>query len=110
VIKRIKSNFIETLTPMQEIEEDEEEELFEHHRVIVDKGQSSMRVDKFLFSKYEQISRNRIQNAIELKAVKVNDLATKASYKVKPYDVIVFSLPKPPRDFEIIPQNIPLNY
>ena len=93
---------------MQETDDDEEE-LFEHHRIVVDKGQAAMRVDKFLFIKYEQISRNRIQNAIELKAVKVNDLATKASYKVKPSDTIVFSLPKPPRVFELIPQNIPLD-
>lgn len=92
----------------QEPEEDEEE-LFEHHRIIVDKGQTMMRVDKFLFIKYEQISRNRIQVAIEAASVKVNGNLTKASYKVKPDDVITFSLTKPPRVFELIPQNIPLD-
>lgn len=93
---------------MQEIE-DEEEELYQHHRIEVDKGQSLLRVDKYLMSKLQNASRNKIQDAIESGAVRVNDAIIKANYKVKPLDIVTVLLPEPPRNTEIIPQNIPLD-
>lgn len=93
---------------MQEIE-DEEEELYQHHRFEVDKGQSILRIDKYLMSRLQNASRNKIQDAIETAAVRVNDAVVKANYKVKPLDVITVLLPEPPRNTEIIPQNIPLD-
>ena len=57
----------------------------------------------------QNATRNKIQNAIDSEFVKVNDIVIKASYKVKPEDVITISLPTPPRDTEILPENIPLN-
>jgi 23S rRNA pseudouridine1911/1915/1917 synthase len=87
----------------------EEQDLFEHLRVIVDKGQSLLRIDKFLMHRVENASRNRIQNAIEFGNVLVNDKTIKASYKVKPLDVISVVLPHPPRDTEVYPENIPIN-
>lgn len=92
---------------MQEIE-DEEEELYQHHRFEVDKGQSILRIDKYLMSRMQNASRNKIQDAIETGAVRVNEAIVKANYKVKPLDVITVLLPEPPRNTEIIPQNIPL--
>ena len=93
---------------MQELEEDEEE-LYEHHRIVVDKGQDLLRLDKFLMIKMQNATRNKIQNGIDLGLVKVNEATAKASYKVKPLDVITISLPHPPRENEILPENIPLN-
>lgn len=93
---------------MQEIE-DEEEELYQHHRIEVDKGQSLLRVDKYLMSKLQNASRNKIQDAIESGAVRVNDTIIKANYKVKPLDIVTVLLSEPPRNTEIIPQNIPLD-
>ena len=90
-------------------EPDEEEDLYEHYRIVADKGQGPMRLDKFLSLHVPNATRTKIQNGIELEAIKVNEKPTKASYKVKPLDVIVLSLPQPPRDTEIIPENIPLN-
>ncbi|WP_025763938.1 RluA family pseudouridine synthase [Dyadobacter tibetensis] len=87
----------------------EEDDLFEHYRIVVDKGQTPVRLDKFLNQHVANASRTKIQNGIEAEAVKVNDLASKASYKVKPYDVITLSLPEPPRETDIIPENIPLD-
>jgi 23S rRNA pseudouridine1911/1915/1917 synthase len=87
----------------------EEDDLFEHYRIVADKGQSPMRLDKFLNLHVANASRTKIQNGIEAGAVKVNGQPTKASYKVKPFDVIILSLPEPPRDTEIVPENIPLN-
>lgn len=89
-------------------EELEEQELYEHHRIVVDKGQSLLRLDKFLMHRLENASRNRIQNAIVAGSVLVNEQEAKSSYKVKPQDVIVVVLPHPPRDTEIYPENIPL--
>jgi 23S rRNA pseudouridine1911/1915/1917 synthase len=89
--------------------EQEEQDLYEHLRIIVDKGQSLLRIDKFLMHRVENASRNRIQNAIDLGNVLVNDKGIKPSYKVKPLDVISVVLPHPPRDTEVYPENIALD-
>jgi 23S rRNA pseudouridine1911/1915/1917 synthase len=93
---------------MQDLEEDYEE-LYEHHRIVVDKGQSTLRVDKFLMTKLQNASRVKIQEGIDSGSVKVNDMEVKASYKIKPFDIITVSLTEPIRDHEIIAQNIPLD-
>lgn len=87
-----------------------EQDLYEHLRIVVDKGQSLLRLDKFLMIRIENASRNRIQNSIEAGNVLVNDKTAKASYKVKPGDVISVVLPHPPRDTEVYPENIPLDF
>ncbi len=92
-----------------ELQESDEQDLFEHLRIVVDKGQALLRVDKFLINRIENASRNRIQNAITAGTVLVNGQQVKASYKVKPLDVISVVLPHPPRDTEIYPENIPLD-
>src|ERR1700709_2907352 len=92
-----------------ELFEQEEQDLYEHLRVVVDKGQSLLRIDKFLMYRVENASRNRIQNAIDAGNVLVNDKPIKSSYKVKPLDVISVVLPHPPRDTEVYPENIDLN-
>ncbi len=91
-----------------ELQEQDEQELYEHIRIVADKGQALLRVDKFLMNRVENTSRNRIQNAIETESVRVNEKPVKASYKVKPLDVITMVLPDPPRDTEVYPENIPL--
>ncbi|WP_140938180.1 RluA family pseudouridine synthase [Sphingobacterium lumbrici] len=92
-----------------ELLEQEEQELFEHIRIIADKGQAPLRLDKFLMNRVENTSRNRIQNAIDADTVRVNDKIVKASYKVRPLDVITMVLPDPPRDTEVYPEDIPLD-
>jgi len=92
-----------------ELIEQEEQDLYEHLRIAVDKGQAPLRIDKFLMNRVENASRNRIQNAVELGNVLVNDKIIKSSYKVKPLDVISVVLPHPPRDTEVYPENIPLD-
>src|ERR1700733_11235965 len=92
-----------------ELLDQDEQDLYEHLRIVVDKGQSLLRIDKFLMHRVENASRNRIQNAIEMGNVLVNDKVIKASYKVKPLDVISVVLPHPPRDTEVYPEDLPLN-
>jgi len=91
------------------IAEEENEELFEHYRIIVDKGQSLLRIDKFLANRIINASRSKIQNAADAGSILVNGKAVKSNYKIKPNDTISIVLTFPPRDVEIIPQDIPLN-
>lgn len=94
--------------PEEDFEEDELE-LYEHHRILVDKGQSLMRIDKFLTEKVANATRNKVQQAIDSGAVLVNGQSTKSNYKIKPLDEIRVLMEKPPRDTEVIPENIPLD-
>jgi 23S rRNA pseudouridine1911/1915/1917 synthase len=87
----------------------EQQELFEHHRFIVDPGQSMLRIDKFLTAKIEGASRTRVQGAADAGNILVNNAPVKSSYRVKPSDLIQVVLPNPPREIELIPENIPLN-
>jgi 23S rRNA pseudouridine1911/1915/1917 synthase len=87
----------------------EQSELYEHHRIIVDKGQGLLRVDKFLFNRLENVSRNKIQLAVKAGNVLVNGNAVKPNYRVKPEDLITIVLPYPHREYEILPENIPIN-
>ncbi|MFT4033007.1 MAG: RluA family pseudouridine synthase [Siphonobacter sp.] len=90
--------------------EELEDELYEHHRIVVDAGQKLTRIDQFLTDKITNATRSKIQAGIEAEGVKVNGKTIKASYKVKPLDEIVISLPQPPRaENELIPQPIPLD-
>ena len=92
----------------QQAIQEEEDELYEHHRIVVDKGQGLMRLDHYLKHHVPNATRTKLQYAIEAESVKVNEKAAKSSYKVKPFDVLTLSLPHPPRDTDILPENIPL--
>lgn len=89
--------------------EERDDELFEHHRIVADKGQGLVRIDKFLMDRIQNATRSKIQIAIEAGNVLLNDQPTKSSYKVKPDDVIRVLLNKPPREDVVVPENIPLN-
>lgn len=94
---------------MAEEELVEQQELFEHHRFIVDHGQSLIRIDKYLFARMENISRTRIQNAANAGNILVNNNPVKPNYRVKPDEIVQIVLPSPPREIELIPENIPVN-
>jgi len=85
-----------------------EPELFEHFHIVADKGQSQIRIDKFLHNRIENASRTRIQNAADAGNILVNNNPVRSNYKVKPGDIISIVLTFPPRDEEIIPEDIPL--
>ena len=88
---------------------EESDDLFEHYRIVADPNQSALRVDKFLIDRLPNVTRNRVQNGIRDGFVKVNDNPIKPNYKVRPGDVVSVSLPEPPRDTEVVPENIPLD-
>ena len=88
---------------------EDQEGLFEHYSITVDPNQTPLRIDKFLMDRLPNVTRNRIQAGIKDEFVTVNDKSIKANYKLRPNDQIVVSLPEPPRDTEVIPENIPLD-
>ncbi|MGG7035379.1 MAG: RluA family pseudouridine synthase [Flavobacterium sp.] len=90
---------------VQELEED----LFEHFRFEVPKGQLLLRIDKFLMNMIPNATRNKIQNAATNGDIYVNDIPVKSNYKVKPFDVITIMLSHPPFENRVDPENIPLD-
>jgi len=97
-----------TMSEEEELPDEQEDLLFEHHRIVADPKQSLVRIDKFLMDRLPNVTRTKIQGGIHEGFVKVNDRTIKPNYKVHPNDVITVSLPEPPRDTEVKPENIPL--
>ena len=84
-------------------------ESFEHYRFTADPGQDPIRIDIFIMHRIEKVSRNKVQSHIKQGHVLVNGETVKANHKVKANDIITINLSEPPREFEIIAENIPLN-
>ena len=85
------------------------DELYEHHKFTVDRGQELLRMDKYLLNLIQNTSRSKIQYAARAGCILVNGNPEKQNYKVKPGDQITILMPNPPRDIEIIAENIPLD-
>ena len=66
------------------------------------------RIDKCLALLIDSLSRSFIQKMIDAGNVKVNGVAAKASYRVKPEDLLEFELPEAVEP-KIEPENIPLD-
>ena len=95
---------------IEDIESGEEErELFEHHNIKVEKGQVMMRIDKFLMIRVQNATRTKLQQACDNGNILVNGKPVKSNYRIKPLDEISIVLSTPPREVEVIPENIPIN-
>lgn len=94
---------------MAEEELNEQQEMFEHFRFIVDPGQSLLRIDRYISDRIENTSRTKVQNAAAAGCILVNNKPVKSNYKVKPGDIIQVVMPAPPREVELIPEDIPLD-
>lgn len=88
---------------------DGERQLYEHFRVVADKGQQLVRIDKFLLDHLPDTSRNRLQNAAKAGFLHVNGKPVKSNYRVKPFDVVTLELDRPPYENTIYPEDIPLD-
>ncbi len=86
-----------------------EEALFRELRITVDKGQSPIRIDKFLIDHVANTSRNKIQQAADAGSISVNGKVVKSNYKVKPCDEVVITYSTPAYDNSIVPEDIPLD-
>ena len=85
------------------------DELYQRFVFKVDKGQEPLRIDKFLMSRLEGATRNKLQQAINNGLVLVNNTEVKQNYKIKPYDQIIIYSDLSPESTEIVPEKMPLN-
>ena len=83
--------------------------LFEHFSFQVDKGQSPLRIDKYLMNFVENATRTKIQVAAKNGSIEVNGNVVKSNYKVKPLDNIKVKFEYPPHENLLIPENIDLD-
>jgi 23S rRNA pseudouridine1911/1915/1917 synthase len=105
---KMTSEYHRIVAPDDDLQ-DESAELYEHHHWVVDRGQTPVRIDKFLTCKIEGASRSKVQAAAEADCILVNRRAVKSNYKVKPLDDISVVLSHPKYEQSVIPQNIPVN-
>jgi len=86
-----------------------EDGMYEHFRFVADKGQQLLRIDKFLVTRMEHASRNRIQQAADAGCIRVGGKPVKSSYKVKPLDVVTIVMDRPRYENEVVAEDIPLD-
>lgn len=89
--------------------DDQQQELYEHYHLVVDRGQAMLRIDKYLQMHLQGVSRTKIQAANKTECIVVNGKAVKANYRVKPLDEISVLLPEPPHEFELLPEPLDIN-
>ena len=96
---------------LEEIDDEQPEidELYEKLVISIAKGQEPLRIDKFLMTRIEGATRNKIQQGIDNEMVLVNEKPVKSNYKVRPYDKVVVFDNRSPESSDIIPEDIPLN-
>jgi len=86
-----------------------DDELYEHHSFVADKGQTPLRIDKYLMNRIENATRNKIQAAAKDGSIYVNGAPVKSNYKVKPLDKIRVLLEHPPYEYLLTPEDLPLD-
>ena len=91
-----KKRFIRHYKPKEEVQNPDEDNLYEHYTLIAAPGQAPLRVDKFLANLLPFKTRSQIKNASRTGSISVNGKVVKASYKVKSEDVVKLLLPFPP--------------
>ena len=83
--------------------------LFEHFSFQVDKGQTPLRIDKYLMNFVENATRTKIQAAAKNGSIEVNGNVVKSNYKVKPLDDIKVKFEYPPHENLLVAENIVLD-
>jgi len=83
---------------------------FEFRKVIVDPGQTPMRIDLFLMDRLEHVTRNKIQNACRAQLILVENKPVKPNFKVKPNHEIAVYMPKAPLEpGSVLPEEMDLD-
>ncbi len=105
----MEEEFLDELNDSEDESIQGDGEMYEHFRFVADKGQQLLRVDKFLVSRLEKSSRNRVQQAADAGCVLVNGKPVKSNYRVKPLDIVSVVMDRPRYELEIFPEDIPLD-
>ena len=86
-----------------------EDDMYSHVKFVVDKGQTQVRIDKFLTDKLPKISRNKVQNAIRVGSVLVDNQVVAPNFKIKPNQTISIVFPDSHDDGVVAADNVPLD-
>ena len=90
-------------------ESTDSDSLYEHYSFTADQGQSPLRVDKFLMSRIEKVTRNKIQQAAKAGSIFVGDQMVKSNYKVKAGDQVKVLFAHPPYENLLVPEALDLD-
>jgi len=85
------------------------DDVYERFVFRIDKGQEPYRIDKFLKSRIEGATRNKLQQALNAGLVLVNGIEVKPNYKVKALDEIIVYSDMSAAETEVVPEKIDLN-
>lgn len=91
------------------VPEDDNDDLYEHYAFTVEKGQTPLRIDKYLMNRIENATRNKIQAGAKNGSIFVNNVPVKSNYKVKPFDSIRVLFAHPPYENLLVGEDIPLD-
>jgi 23S rRNA pseudouridine1911/1915/1917 synthase len=83
--------------------------LHEHYTFQVDKGQTPLRIDKYLLNYIEDITRSKLQNAAKNEGILVNGVPVKSNYKVRPNDAIRVLFEHPTYEALLVGEEMPLD-
>lgn len=93
---------------VDDTEESDDGQLFEHFKFVADKGQSLLRIDVFLLDRLENASRSKIQQAVKSGNVLVNGEEVKPNYRVRPHDIIQVFFARPAMEYTVEPEDLNL--
>lgn len=99
---------MEELDRPESVESEERDEFFRELKLKVDPGQTPLRIDRFISDRMPNVSRTRIQQATHAGAITVNGKPVKPNYKVRPNDTIDAIFPTHEENYDLLPENIPL--
>lgn len=83
--------------------------LHEHFSFEAAPGQTPLRVDKFLMTRVENATRNKIQQAAKSGSIFANGKQIKSNYKVKAGDQIKVLFSHPPHEHLLVGEALPLS-
>jgi 23S rRNA pseudouridine1911/1915/1917 synthase len=95
--------------PVYEDEFSNSDLLYEHFSFRADLGQSPLRVDKFLMSRIENATRNKIQQAARAGSIQVNGQPVKSNFKVKGGNIVKVLFSHPPYENLLVPEPMKLD-
>lgn len=100
---------MESASPSSSSPAEDSDLLYEHYSFTADKGQTPLRVDKFLMARIEKVTRSKIQQAAKAGSIFVGSQAVKANYKIKGGEIVKVLFTHPPYENLLVPEAIPLS-
>jgi 23S rRNA pseudouridine1911/1915/1917 synthase len=94
---------------LEQLQDENNETIYERLTFIVDKGQEPTRIDKWVQARIIGITRSKLQNGIEGGFLTVNGKVVKSNYKTRPGDEVIYMSYINPDYTELKPEQMDLN-